>query len=150
MDRLTKAHHPDGISEAKHHESFKTIVEVCKARGINFSVMCSANVDMAIKILHKEGKISKRGSYKDGMYFKLTDDERKLVDSMAEEIYLSTRFLSLSSNMLHAASKQELPNDLIKGGDKYSRTIAKTITFLQYHNLRNKNHYSDKQRGNGV
>ena len=57
---------------------------------------------------------------------------------MAEEICLSTRFLSLASNTLHAASKQELRNDMVKGEDKYPRTISATLRFLQYHNLRGK------------
>jgi len=109
-----------------------------------FSIMCSANVDMAMKTLFKEGKITKGGSYKDGPYFTLVDDERKIVDSMAEDICLFTRLLS--SNRLHSASKQELRNDLIKGDDKYPTTIANTTTFLQYHNLMNKNMQSEKQR----
>jgi len=52
------------------------------------------------------------------VYFDMSEVERKLVDNMAEEICLSTRFLSLSSNKLHGASKQELKNDLVKGDDK--------------------------------
>jgi len=54
MDCLSKAHHPDGVSEPKHHGMFETIVEVCKASGIKFSVMYSANVDMAIFFGKKE------------------------------------------------------------------------------------------------
>ena len=84
--------------EANQYEKFKTIIEVCKANGINFSVLCSANVDMAIDILHGKGKINKAGTYDDGTYFELKREERKLVDAMAEEICLSTRFLSLASN----------------------------------------------------
>ena len=42
--------------------------------------MCSANVDMAIKSLNLAGEILTSGTYKDGTYFKLTEDERKLVD----------------------------------------------------------------------
>ena len=94
---------PDvGVSEANHYEKFRTIIEVCKANGFNFSVLCSVNVDMAIKVLHKQGKLSSTGSYKEGAYFALTSDERLLVDAMAEEIYLSTRFLSLALNRLHS------------------------------------------------
>ena len=106
IDTLGRAHQPDiNMSEANHYEKFKTIIEVCKANGINFSVLCSANVDMALKVLHKQGKISINGSYKEGTYFELSSDERALVDEMAEEVCLSTRFLSLASNKLHAQSK---------------------------------------------
>ena len=30
---------------------------------------------------------------------------------------------------MHGASKQELKNDLVKGDDKYPRTISNTINF---------------------
>ena len=146
MDVLARAHQPDNVSEANHYEKFKTIVEVCKANGVNFSVLCSANVDMAIKALYADGKISINGTYKKGTYFALTSNERAMVDEMSEEICLSTRFLSLASNKLHAQSKQELKNDLVKGDDKYPRTIASTITFLQYHSLRNNNNYQGDKR----
>ena len=139
LDRLTAARQPDDVLESEHYEKFKTIIEVCKASGINFSVMCSANVDMAIKSLNLVGEISTSGTYKDGTYFKLTEDERELVDQKAEEICLATRFLSLSSNKLHSQSKQELQNDLIKEDDKYPRTITAALNFLQYHSLRNNN-----------
>ena len=116
--------------------TFKTIVEVCEASGINFAVMCTANVNTAIKTLHDNGKITSNGTYKDGKYFSMSDTDRNMVDDMAEEIYLSTRFLSLSSDRLHGASKQELKNDLVKGGNNYPHTIPNTINFLQYHSLR--------------
>ena len=138
LDRLAKTTQSDKMFEIKHHEIFKTTVEVCKASGINFSLMCTANVDMAIKALNKAGKITKSGTYKDGVYFDMSEDERKLVENMAEEICLSTRFLSLLSKKIHGESKQELKNDLVKGGDKYPRTISNTINFLQYHSLRNR------------
>ena len=121
--------------EANQYEKFKTVVEVCKANGVNFSVLCSANVNMAIRILHDQKKIDQMGTYDDGIYFKLSTKDRKFVDAVAEEICLSTSFLSLASNRLHSASKQELKNDLIKGGDNYPRTISNTIAFLQYHTL---------------
>ena len=65
---------------------------------------------------------------------------------MAEAICLSTHFISLASNKLHAQSKQELKNGLIKGDDKYPRTIAGAIMFLQYHSLRNNNNISQTDR----
>jgi len=138
LDRLAKTKQPDDVSEANHHEIFKTIVEVCKASTINFALMGTSNVDMAMKALAKSGKISKTGTFKDGTYFNLSEDERALVHDMAEEICLSTRFLPLSSNKIHGASKQELNNYLVKGDDKYPRTISNTINFLQHHSLRNR------------
>ena len=144
IDRLSNM-----VSDPNRYDAFKTMVEVCKANGVNFSVMCSANVDMAMKTLHKQGKISQGGTYKEGTYFKLTADEREMVDDMAEEICLSTRFLSSSSDRLYSASKQELKNDLVKGDDKYPRTMSSTINFLQYHSLHNKNNaFQGKYRGN--
>ena len=71
---------------------------MCKASRINFAVMCSANVDMAMAELYATRAITKQVTYKDGGYFKINETERKLVDDRAEEICLSTRFLSLSSN----------------------------------------------------
>jgi len=94
---------------------------------------------MVIKALNKAGKITKSGTYNDIVYFDMSEDERKLVDDIAAEIYLSTRFMSLSSNKLHGASKQELKNDLVKGGYTYPRTISRTINFIQYHSLSNRN-----------
>ena len=71
-----------------------------------------------------------------------------MVDKIAEDICLSTRFLSLASDRLHAASKQELRNDMVKGEDKYPRTIAATLRFLQYHNLRGKQPHDKKSHKN--
>ena len=138
VDKLIELKQPEHVHEVKHYESFKSIVELCKASGINFAVMCSANTNVAIKTLHATGKISRSGTYEDGAYFKLTDVERKAVDMVAEESCLATLFLSLASDKLHANSKQELRNDMVKGEDKYPRTIASTLRFLQYHNLRGK------------
>ena len=78
------------------------------------------------------------GAFEDGTYFTMREEECKLVDKMSEEICLSTRFLSLASNRLHSASKQELCNDMVKVEDNYPRTIASTLRFLQNHNLRGK------------
>jgi len=46
-DRLAKTTQSDRMSETKKHEIFKTTVEVCKANDINFSLICTADVDMA-------------------------------------------------------------------------------------------------------
>ena len=144
MDRLSAHRQPDNVHEVKHYESFKSVTEMCKASGINFAVMCSANVNMAIETLSKEGKLADapgaaiNGTYEKGTYFDLDDDQRKLVDKVVEDMCLSVRFLSLSLDRLHAASKQELQNDMVQGEDKYPRTITATLRFLQYHNLRGK------------
>ena len=138
LDKLAEMKQPDDLHEVKHYKSFRSVTEMCKASGVNFATMCSANVNMAMKTLKAEGKISDTGTYEDGTYFQLPNGDRTLVDNMAEEICLSTRFLSLASNKLHSASKQELRNDMVKGEDKYPRTIAATLRFLRYHNLRGK------------
>ena len=121
------------------------------ASGINFSVLCSANVDVAIEVLNKQNKISVTGTYKYGTCFVFSKDDRVLVDAMAEDICLSTRFLLLASNELHSSSKQELKNGIIKGDDKYPCTITGTIAFLQYHSLRGSARLrNDKYKGNNL
>ena len=149
IDKLINMRQPDNVHEVHHYETFRSVVEMCKASSVNFALLCTANINMAMKELYNEGKITKSGTFDDGSYFRLTPAERKTVDRMAEEICLSVRFLSLSSNALHSSSKQELRNDMVKGEDKYPRTIAATLRFLQYHNLRgkqvkNKNRYHNK------
>ena len=115
MYRLGTTRQPEDTSESEYYSKFKTVIEVCEARGIKFSLMCTANVDMDIKELSGSGDLTKNGTFKDGTYFLLYQAERELVNARAEEICLVTRFLSLSSNKLHSQSKQELKNDLIKG-----------------------------------
>ena len=46
-------------------------------------------------MLHAEGEISQKGKYKDGVYFKLNENERDIVNDRVEEIYIVTRLLSL-------------------------------------------------------
>ena len=138
LDKLTALIQPDTVHEVKHYETYKSTVEMCKASKVNFAMICTENIDMAMTTLRNNGKITTTGSYADGAYYRLNDIERPLVDSMAEEICLSTRFLSLASNKLHMWSKQELVNDMVKGDDNYPKTIAGTLRFLQYHNLRGK------------
>ena len=137
MDKLCKCTQPDHSTETDHYETIKTIVEVCKASGVNFSLLCTHTVDMAMSTLIKGGSITVTGSgkFKDGDYFKLTDDHRELVDDKAEEIMIATRLLSLSSNKRFAAIKQELRNDLVKGKDNYPRTVPGVLKFLQFHSL---------------
>ena len=64
---------------------------------------------------------------------------------MEEGMYLSTRFLSLSSNLVHSGSKQELVNDMFKGKNNCPRTTATTLRFLQYRNLRDKQQVFQKR-----
>ena len=138
MDKLTVLVQPDTMHEVKHYETCKSVVEMCKASKVNFALMCTENINLAMETLRDDNKITTPGTYDDGGYFNLSTTERPLVDSMAEEICLSTRFLSLASDRLHYWSKQELVNDMVKGKDNYPRTIAGTLRFLQYHNLRGK------------
>ena len=67
LDRLSKTIQHEETLESEHYEKFKTVVEVCKASGINFAVMCSANVDMGMTSLHKSRIIDNAdfGTYKD-------------------------------------------------------------------------------------
>ena len=74
---------------------------------------------MAMKMLHTKGEISQTSKYKDGVYFRLNENERYLVNDRADEICIATRLLSLSSNKKFAAGKQELRKDLVKGKDNY-------------------------------
>ena len=136
LNRLTATRHPEDTLESDQYDKFKTFVEVCKASGINFTVMCSANIDMAIAEISSTGEMMKTGTYKSGTYFQLKDDEINLVDYRSEEIFLSTRLLFLSSNKLPYQSKQELKNNLTKGDDNYPRTISGCLNFLQHHSLR--------------
>ena len=145
FDKLGELKQPEHVHEVKHYETFRSVVEMCKASSINFALMCTANIDMAMKELGKSSKIKKTGTFSDGTYFTLDDADRNLVDKMAEEICLSTRFLSLSSDAIHSGSKQELANDMVKGEDKYPRTMASTLRFLQYHNLRGNNSFIPKK-----
>ena len=100
LNQLTSTQQHEEILDPYHYDKFKTIVEFCKAIGNNFASMCTANVDMVIKILNDTSEMDTKGTFTDGAYFKLDPDDRKLVDDPAEEIYLATRFLSLSSKKL--------------------------------------------------
>ena len=135
LDNLVKAIQPENFLEADHYEMVKTMVEVCKASGVNFALLCTHTVDMAVNMLHNEGEISLTWKYKDGIYLKLDDDKRELVNDRAEEICIATRLLSLSSNKKFLASRQELRNDLVKGKDNYPRTVAGVLKYLQFHSL---------------
>ena len=83
---MSKTKQLDGLSETNHHETFNTIVEVCRVSGINFTTMYTTNTSTAIKILCKDEKITISGEYMDGKYFKMNDDERKLVNNMGRNL----------------------------------------------------------------
>lgn len=84
---------------------------------------------MAIKLLNLTGEVSTYSTYKDDIYIKLTEDERKCVDEKLEEICLENGLLPLSSNKIHRQSKQEFKH-IIGSNDKYPRTITSHSKFL--------------------
>ena len=142
LDKLSKNTQPYETSEADFYIKIKTMVEVCKASGVNFALICTHTVNMAIKKLHSDGELATVGKYEDGFYFSFNDKERELVNDTAEEICIATRLLSLSSDEKFGASKQELKNDLIKGKDNYPRSVASVLNFLENHNLHSNNRMS--------
>ena len=79
--------------------------------------------------------MSRDGKYDDN-YFELNKDERVIVDSRAEDVFISSRILSLACNKAHHRSKQELQNDLVKGKHNYPTTFAEVMKFMSHHNLR--------------
>ena len=137
MDALVKTIQPEHAMELYHYETVKVLVRVCKVSDVNFPMLYTHTVDMAMamKTLHSEGETTSRGNYKDGSYFKLPNNERELVDERAEEICIATRLLSLSSNKKFSASKQELCNDLVQGKDNYPRTVTGVLKYLRFHSL---------------
>ena len=138
LDELSRMFQTMYISESEHYDSVKTIAEVCNAIIVNFALMCTHTIDMAMKTLHSEGYIEVGvpcRKYKDGSYFKLDEIKRALIDEKAKEINISIRLLSLVLKKLFFASKQELRNDLVKGKDNYPRTVLAVLKFLQFHSL---------------
>ena len=55
LDILDKAIQQENILESDHYEMIKTMVEVCKASGVNFALLFTHTVDMAVNILNNEG-----------------------------------------------------------------------------------------------
>ena len=43
------------MSESDHYEKVKTVIEVCKASGVNFPILCTNTVGMAMKGLRDDG-----------------------------------------------------------------------------------------------
>ena len=80
------------------------MVDVTKAIGINFTATSKLSVEDTMNVLKLERSVSLDGKYDDN-YFELNKDERALVNSRAEEAFLSTRMLLLACNKAHYRSK---------------------------------------------
>jgi len=80
LDKLGKSIQPENVLKADHYETVKTTVVVCKASGVNFSLMCTYTVDMAMEELYNDRLITQSEKYSDGVYFQLNTDEKKLVN----------------------------------------------------------------------
>lgn len=68
---LGKKIQSENIPQSEHFDKFGTIIKVCKASGVNFNLMCLANVDMNIKESSESRDLSKSGTFKDRTYFLL-------------------------------------------------------------------------------
>ena len=67
IDRLSKCvQPPKDVDEPAHYKSVKTLVEVAKVSGVNFAMLCTYNIDYAMKALYSAGDISSEGTYDDG------------------------------------------------------------------------------------
>ena len=75
LDKLTALVQPETVHEVKHYETYKSVIEMCKASKVNFALLCTDNIDMSMNTLRNEGKITTTGTYANGDYFKLTDPE---------------------------------------------------------------------------
>jgi len=64
LDKLTSLEQPKTIHEVKHYETFKSVVEMCKASKVNFATMCTENIDTSLVALRKDSKITTTGLYK--------------------------------------------------------------------------------------
>ena len=53
IDKLSAMKQPDDVHEVKHYESFRSVTDMCKASTVNFALMCTANVDLAITTIKK-------------------------------------------------------------------------------------------------
>ena len=129
-------------------------MEVYKARGVNFVTLCTHNIDSAMKVLVASGIITITSgvtpTYLNGNYFKLNKGDRQRVNAMAEDTCIVIRFLYISSDKLHKASKDELKNDRIKSKHNYPSTFSGVIHLLQHHNLRNTHHTHEFRRENVI
>ena len=85
LDRLgTTIQHTKSL-ESEHYDKLKiVVVKLCKASAINFSLIYSANINMAIKKINKSREMTKTGTFKDGTYFDLEENARILVDERAK------------------------------------------------------------------
>ena len=69
FDKLGDLAQPDHVHEVKHYDTFSSFFKMCKTSSINFALICTVNVDMAMKELEKKSKIKKRGTIDDGNLF---------------------------------------------------------------------------------
>ena len=104
LDKISSNRQQEGVSKTKYLNVFKTTVEVAKASGINFAAMSKPNVEDTMAALKIKGLVSK-AMKDDDTYFELDEDERLLVDSKTEEIFLLTSMLSIACNKEHYQSK---------------------------------------------
>ena len=61
LDRPTATRQHKEVLEADPYEKFKMFLKVCKASGIKFSLLCTENVDMSIKMLKDTGEVTTTG-----------------------------------------------------------------------------------------
>lgn len=47
-DALDKLGKPDEMSDSEQFEKVKTVIEVCKVSGVNFPLLCTHTIDIAI------------------------------------------------------------------------------------------------------
>ena len=66
LDTFSKNIQLKDIEEARHYESIKMLVKVCKASGMNFALLYTHNINMAMNHLHDSGEISTEGKLNDG------------------------------------------------------------------------------------
>ena len=59
IDKLSRLIQPEDVHEVQHYEVFRSVIEMCKASGVNFALMCTDNVNTAMKELGP--KLSRSG-----------------------------------------------------------------------------------------
>ena len=85
MDKLTRVVQPEDVHEVKHYETFKSVIEMCKASKISFALMYIENINEAMDTLYLSGEIpdGMKGSFDDGKYLDLTKEQREVVNKTA-------------------------------------------------------------------
>ena len=62
MEKLAATRHPEDDLESEHYPKFNIVIEVFNVSGVNFSVMCLANVNMAILIPNDSDDVTDIGT----------------------------------------------------------------------------------------